>query len=116
MFVQRRLTISSGMGVTNAATWDENTSLATAGIEFNKCLRNYRGNTLAISLKGSVSFLDDHLGYDAEAALRYIIPIRRGRFGFIKGGYRYAQLKKERDAHLFSTTMDGAFLQVGFLF
>ncbi|MEW6352051.1 MAG: hypothetical protein AB1646_23620 [Thermodesulfobacteriota bacterium] len=115
-YVQRRLTIANQLGIGTSAVWDQNSSLATLGVEFNKCVRNYKGNTLALNVKGSVTFLDDHLGYDAEAALKYIIPIRQGRFGFIKGGYRYAHLKKERDADLFDVAMDGAFLQVGFLF
>ncbi len=115
-YIQRRLTVINQIGVGLPAVWDENSSLATLGMEFNKCVRNYKGNTLALNLKGSVTFLDDHLGYDAEAALKYIIPIRQGRFGFLKGGYRYSHLNKVREANMFNVAMDGAFLQVGFLF
>lgn len=116
MFVQDKLTIGGALASETAVTWDDDKNLAILGIEFNKCLKNYRGSTLALNCKGGIAFLDDHIGYDAEAALNYLIPIRQGRFGYVKGGYRYAQLKKDRDRQMFSTTMDGAFVEVGFLF
>ena len=116
MYVQDRLAISDATTGTNAVTWDDDKSLAVLGVEFERCLKNYRGNTLSLGCKGGIAFLDDSVGYDAEAALSYLIPIKRGRFGFVKGGYRYAHLKKDKDADMFSTTMDGAFLQVGFIF
>jgi len=116
MLIQDKITIGDMTGAATAVTWDDDKSMAVLGLEFNKCLKNYRGNTLALSCKGGVAFLDDNMGYDAEAALNYMIPVKRGRFGFIKGGYRYASLKKERDIEKFATTMDGAFVEVGFLF
>jgi hypothetical protein len=114
LYIQDKLTVSGG--AIASSTWDENKSLAVLGLEFNKCLKNFRGNTLAFTCKGGLAFLDDHFGYDAAASLNYIIPIKRGRFGFLSGGYRYAHLKKEKDNEVFSTTMDGAFVQMGFLF
>lgn len=115
-YIQERLTVGQTTGTATAVTLDDDKSLAFLGLEFNKCLKNYRGSTLAMSCMGGVSFLDDHIGYDAEASLSYLIPIRRGRFGFIKGGYRYAQLKKDKGYETLSTQMDGAFVSVGFLF
>jgi len=114
--VQDKLTIGGATGITAAVTMNDTKNLAVAGLEFDKCLKNYRGNTLAISGRGSIAFLNDSIGYDAEAALSYLIPIKTGRFGFIKGGYRYAYLKKDKPARMFNTTMDGPFVQVGFLF
>lgn len=116
LYIQDKLTVGGGTGITPSVTWDDDKNLAVLGIEFNKCLTNYRGSTLALGCKGSIAFLDDAIGYDAEASLSYLIPVKRGRFGYVKGGYRYAQLKQERDASLFATTMDGAFVEVGFLF
>jgi hypothetical protein len=116
LYIQDKLTVGGATGTTTSVTWDDDKSMAVLGLEFQKCLRNYKGNTLALVCKGSVAFLDDNFGYDAEAAFNYLIPVKRGRFGYIKGGYRYAYLKKERDQELFSTTIDGAFLEVGFLF
>jgi hypothetical protein len=116
MYIQDRLSVADATTGANAVTWDDDKSLAVLGVQFERCLKNYRGNTLALGCKGGIAFLDDSIGYDAEAALSYLIPIKRGRFGFVKGGYRYAHLKKDKDVEMFSTTMDGAFLQVGFIF
>jgi len=115
--IQDKLSVGAAGGtVGTSVTWDDDKNLALVGLEFGKCLKNYRGSTLAFNCKGGVAFLDNHVGYEAEAAINYLIPVKRGRFGFIKGGYRYATLKKEKNLDLFRTTMDGAFVEVGFLF
>jgi hypothetical protein len=113
--VSDRLSVSSA-GLTAPAKWDDTKNLAMLGLEFDKCLRNYQGNTLAISGKGGIAFLSDTIGYEAEAALSYLIPIRTGRFGFVKGGYHYASFKKDKGNEMLRTTVDGPFLQMGFLF
>jgi hypothetical protein len=116
LYIQDKLSVgSTGAGVV-ASTWDSDKNLAVMGCEFSKCLKNYRGSTLALNTRGGIAFLQNHIGYEAEAALSYIIPVKRGRFGYIKSGYHYAMLKREKDVNLFRTTMDGAFLEVGFLF
>ena len=116
LYVQDKLTIGGITTTAASVTWDDNKSMAVLGLEFDKCLKNYRGNTLTFSGKGGIAFFNDVLGYEAEAALNYMIPIKTGRFGFIKGGYRYAHLKKDKGHQMFTSDMDGAFLQVGFLF
>ncbi|MGO9567549.1 MAG: hypothetical protein ACLP5H_08420 [Desulfomonilaceae bacterium] len=114
--VQDKLTIGGAAGTTFAVTMNDTKNMAVTGLEFDKCLKNYHGNTLALSGRGSIAFLNDSIGYDAEAALSYLIPIKTGRFGFVKGGYRYASLKKDRPNRMFNTSLDGPFVQVGFLF
>jgi len=116
MYIQDKISVGSTAATAQAVSWDEDKNLALVGIEFDRCLKNYKGNTLALNLKGGVAFLDDTIGYEAEAALNYMIPIRTGRFGFLKGGYRYSHLKKETDTRMFNTTLDGGFLQMGFIF
>ncbi len=118
IYVQDRLSIRSAGGTATAGVvrWDDDKSAAMIGLEFNKCLKNYKGNTLAFNAKGGVAFLDDTVGYDAEAGLSYLIPIKTGRFGFVSAGYRYSRLQKDRNTRMFGTTLDGAFLKAGFLF
>jgi hypothetical protein len=116
VYVQDKLSVGEVTGTATSVTLDDSRSLMGVGVEFQRSLKNYRGNTLAIGCKGGLVFLDNHIGYDAEAGLSYLIPIKRGRFGFLKGGYKYAHLKKDKDAELFSTSTDGAFIQVGFIF
>jgi len=115
MYIQDRLSISQvGGGAFPTVQFDDDKSLAVVGIEIDKCLTNLRGTTLALSCKGGVAFLGDQFGYEAEAGLKYLVPVRHGSFGYIKGGYRYATLKKDVHFESFSTTMDGAFIQAGF--
>ena len=116
LYVQDKLSVGGTLATAPAVTWDDNKSMALLGIEFDKCLKNYRGNTLTLSGKAGLAFFNDVIGYEAEAALNYMIPIKTGRFGFLKGGYRYAQLKKDKPNQMFMSVMDGAFLEFGFLF
>ncbi len=116
LYLQDRLSVRDIAGTSPGVTWDDDKNLAVLGIRFDKCLRNFRGNTLALNVVGGVAFLDDSMGYEAEAGLSYLIPIKKGRFGFVKGGYKYSHLKKETDLEMFGTTLDGAYLQLGFLF
>ncbi len=112
--------VVGGAGTGNTATapviWNDSKNLAVLGLEFSKGLRNYRGNTLSLDCKAGIAFLDDTLGYEAEAGLTYLIPIKTGRFGFVKGGYHYMTLKTERSLETLNTSMDGAFVKIGFLF
>jgi hypothetical protein len=112
--VQDKLSI--GTGVTSPVVWNDTKNLAVTGLEFSRCLKNFHGNTLAFKGKGGIAFLNDTIGYEAEVGLSYLIPIKTGRFGVVEGGYRYSHLKKDRPTEVFGTTIDGAFLQVGFLF
>lgn len=116
MYVQDKLTIRQALGGLQNMVWDDDKSLAVVGIELSKCLKNFRGSTLAINGKGGIAFLGDNNGYELEAGLSYIIPIKQGRFGYLKGGYRYAQLTKDKDHELFKTRTDGAFVEAGFIF
>lgn len=116
LYVQDRLFIGETGAQGASVTWDDTKSMALLGLQFDKCLKNYRGNTLALTAKGGFAFLDDGIGYDAEAGLNYMIPIKTGRFGFVKGGYRYFNLKKEAETKVFGSTLHGAFLSLGFLF
>ena len=116
LYIQDKLRIGSGLGAYSTATWDKTQNMAVLGLEFDKCLKNYRGNTLALRCRGGVAFLDDSIGYEAEAALNYMIPIKTGRFGFVHAGYRWATLDQDKPQSMFRTTMDGPFLEFGFLF
>jgi hypothetical protein len=116
MYIQDKLAIRQALGGLQNMVWDDDKSLAVVGIELNKCLKNFRGSTLALNGKAGIAFLGDNNGYELEAGLSYLIPIKQGRFGYLKGGYRYAQLTKEKDLELFKTRMDGAFVEAGFIF
>ncbi|HMK37600.1 MAG TPA: hypothetical protein VK463_21185 [Desulfomonilaceae bacterium] len=115
MNIQDKLSVSS-IGLTAPVTMQDTKNVAVLGLEFDRCLKNYKGNTLSLNGKGGIAFLSDSIGYEAQASLSYLIPIKTGRFGFVKAGYQYEHLKKEKTTRMFGTTVDGPFVQLGFLF
>ncbi|MBM3301219.1 MAG: hypothetical protein FJY85_14850, partial [Deltaproteobacteria bacterium] len=87
------------------------------GLEFQRCLKTAaNGGTFSFDHKANVIFLDDVEGYDLEAAARYSVPLNCGRWGYVKGGYRFVQLKKSQSDLLLSTTLEGGFVEGGFIF
>ena len=115
LYIQDKISMRQTLGGINMV-WNDDKSLAVVGLQLNKCLKNFRGNTLALTCKAGVAFLGDHNGYELETGLSYLVPIRQGRFGYLKGGYRFAQLDKDTSSELFKTRMDGAFVEAGFIF
>ncbi|AFM24966.1 hypothetical protein [Desulfomonile tiedjei] len=97
---------------------DNDLNMAMAGLEFEKCLKSTRTKAvLSLACKASGAFLDDAVGGEAETALKYSIPMNNGRWGFVKGGYRYVTYKKKSDdARVFDMAMEGGFLQMGLVF
>jgi len=104
-----------GMGT---GAMDNDLNMAMAGISFEKCMKTTRTKaTLTMECKASGAFLDDAVGMEAESALKYSIPMNCGRWGFVKGGYRYLTYKKKSsDARMFDIAMEGGFLQMGLVF
>jgi hypothetical protein len=99
-------------------TWDESMNMAMAGLEFEKCLRTGRQcNTLSLVCKAGVGFLDEAFASDVTTGLKYSIPLNNGRWGYIKGAYRFATFKKGySDVKSLDTAMEGASIQMGFVF
>jgi len=93
-------------------------NMGMAGLELEKCLKTSRQcNTLSLECRAGIAFGDDGFGSDLSTGLKYSIPMNNGRWGFIKGGYRYLTFnKKYSDAKLIDTAMDGGFLQMGVVF
>jgi hypothetical protein len=97
---------------------DNDLNMGMAGIEFEKCLKTTRSSgTLSLECKAGVAFADEAFGSDLSSGLKYSIPLNNGRWGFVKGGYRYVTYKKKySDLKMMDTAMDGGFLQMGIVF
>lgn len=97
---------------------DNDMHLAMVGLELERCLKSTRlFNILSLECKAGFAFGDDSVGSDLSTGLRYAIPLNNGRWGFVKGGYRYLTFKKKySDVKLFDTAMEGGFLEAGFIF
>ncbi|MFH1116326.1 MAG: hypothetical protein V1792_20630 [Pseudomonadota bacterium] len=86
-------------------------------VEFKRCVRTAaNGGTFSWDNKAAVIFGDDVEGYDVEAGGRFSIPVNCGRWGFVKGGYRFVQLKKAQTDYALRTTFEGGFVEGGFIF
>jgi hypothetical protein len=91
--------------------------LAIAGLEFQRCLKTApNGGTFSTHCKAAFIFMDDSEGWDIEAALKYSIPVNCGRWGFMKAGYRFIDLKKSQSNYVLDWAMEGGFLEFGFVF
>jgi hypothetical protein len=101
----------------NTATFSKSMDCGIAGIELQRCLKTAaNGATLSCDSKASAIFLDDAEGYDVQAGARYSIPLNAGRWGFVKGGYRVVELKKTQNEYLFKNTLEGGYVELGFIF
>jgi len=111
----KTMQMQAGMG---GDIMDNDLNMGMAGVEFEKCLQTNRLKaTASIECKASVAFLDDAIGGEAETAIKYSIPMNCGRWGFVKGGYRYLTYKKKsNDARMFDIAMEGGFIQTGLVF
>jgi hypothetical protein len=114
--INNRISASQGFGV--SATMDNDLNLAMAGLEFERCLKTTRTcSTLSTECRAGLAFLDDAVGYDVSTGLKYSIPLKNGRWGFISGGYRRVDYKKKySDAKSFETAMEGGYLRMGLIF
>jgi hypothetical protein len=103
---------------TGGSTMDNDLNMGMAGVEFEKCLKTTRScNTLSLECKAGVAFGDEAFGSDMSTGVKYTIPLNNGRWGFVKGGYRYLTYKKKySDARMLDTCIEGGFLQMGFVF
>ena len=104
--------------MTGTERMDTDLNMGMAGLEFEKCLKTGRlCNTLSFECKAGVAFGDEAFGSDVMTSVKYSIPLNNGRWGYVKGGYRFATYKKKfSEARLMDTAMEGAVVQMGFVF
>ncbi len=102
--------------ILGTARYDNDKDLAVLGLELERYLTNIGDSSLGLKCKAGAAFLDNHFGYEAEAALSYALRINSRSYGFLRGGYRYAKLEKEKNNIKSGVTVDGGFLEVALLF
>jgi hypothetical protein len=99
-------------------TFSKSTNSAMIGMEVQRCIvKTCNGGSFSCDYKGGGIFGDDVSGYDVEVGGRYSIPLNRaGRWGYVKGGYRAIQLNKKQNDYLLNDTLEGGFVELGFIF
>ena len=90
----------------------------TAGIQLQRCLKTswVNGGTLSFDHSAAAIFLDDVEGWDLYTSIRYSVPLGCNRSGFMKGGYRYVEMKKQETNIVLNTAIEGGFAEFGFIF
>ncbi len=99
-------------------TMNMDMNMGFAGVEVERCLKSgtFR-QALSLVCKAGVSFGDDSFGSDLSTGLRYAIPMNKGRWGYLAGGYRFMTYKKKlSDFKEIDTAAEGGYLQMGFIF
>jgi hypothetical protein len=87
------------------------------GLELQRCIKTAaNGGTFSFDHKAGVIFLDDVEGWDVQAGARYSIPLNYGRWGYMKGGYRYVEIKKSQSDYAFKHALEGGYMEFGFIF
>ncbi len=99
-------------------TFSKNTDSSMVGLEYQRCLATTRnGATFSCDSKAGAIFLDDVEGWDVELGGRYSIPLNNAtRWGYMKGGYRLVSLKKSQSDFLLKDSLEGGFMELGFVF
>ncbi len=115
--VDDRIAVISSASIGQKSVFSNGTDAAMAGVEFQRLLKTTsNGGILSCDCKAGAMFLDDVEGWDAQASARYTIPMNNGRSGYVKGGYRLVAMKKSQNDFLLNHTLEGGFMELGFIF
>jgi hypothetical protein len=99
------------------STFSKSADAAIVGLEMKRCIKSTNnGGTLSLDCKAAGMFLDDVEGWDLQAGGRYSIPLNCGRWGYVKAGYRYVEVKKTQWDWRFNATTEGGYVEGGFIF
>ncbi len=112
-----KITVISSTFSGQNSVFSKGTDAAIAGLEFQRLMKTTsNGAILSCDFKAGGIFLDDVEGWDAQAGAQYAIPLNSGRSGYVKAGYRLAQLKKAQNDFLLKDALEGGFMEFGFIF
>ena len=88
-----------------------------SGINLRKCIRTLcNGGTLACDSEFSIGYLDNTLVLDIEPGMRFSVPLNCGRWGFVKGGYRWLSFNENRNDLQMNLYLEGAYVEAGLMF
>ncbi len=112
-----KITVISSTFSGQNSVFSKGTDAAIAGLELQRLMKTaLNGAILSCDFKAGGIFLDDVEGWDAQAGAQYAIPLNSGRSGYVKAGYRLAQLKKAQNDFLLKDALEGGFMEFGFIF
>jgi hypothetical protein len=116
-FNDQQFRLSSGICGGRCTTVDRTRNMVMTGIGIEKCIRTLcNGATLSCDSRVDIGFLDGVFALDVEPGMRFSIPLNCGRWGYVRGGYRYLNFKEDRDDLRLDTVMQGGYAEMGIVF
>ncbi|MBI4963533.1 MAG: hypothetical protein HY913_09680 [Desulfomonile tiedjei] len=117
VFNDQQFKLGNGICAGSCATVNRTRNMVMTGIGIEKCIRTLcNGATLSCDSKVDIGFLDGVFALDVEPGMRFSIPLNCGRWGYIRGGYRYLNFKEDRDDLRLDTVMQGGYAEMGLIF
>jgi hypothetical protein len=100
-----------------ASKVDRDRQMLMSGIDLKKCIRTLcNGSTLSCDTKASIGYLDNTLVLDIQPGMRFSVPLNCGRWGFVKGGYRWLNFNESRNDLKLNLYLEGGFVEGGLIF
>jgi hypothetical protein len=100
-----------------ANTFSKSMDTVSVGLELQKCvMTSSTGGTFSFDNRATAMFADNVTAWDVQLGGRYSIPLNYGRWGYLKGGYRYINQNKNQLDYALNYTIDGGFAELGFIF
>jgi hypothetical protein len=116
-FNDQQFRLSSGICAGRCSTVDRTRNMVMTGIGIEKCIRTLcNGATLSCDSRVDIGFLDGVFALDVEPGMRFSVPLNCGRWGYLRGGYRYLNFKEDRDDLRLDTVMQGGYAEMGIIF
>ncbi len=117
VFNDQRLRLNSMTCSGTGNRLDRTRNMVMNTIEVQNCIVTLpNGSTLCSDKRFGIGYLDNTLTLDVQAGLQYSVPMNAGRWGFVRGGYRYIDFKEDRNDLRLDTTLEGGFVELGLIF
>ena len=101
----------------NSTTFSKSMDTVSVGLELQKCMvTTSTGGTFSCDNRATAMFGDNVTAWDVQLGGRYTIPLNYGRWGYLKGGYRFINQNKNQLDYALNYTIDGGFAELGFIF
>jgi hypothetical protein len=114
---EQRVRVWNEVCAGRGSTVDRTRNTVVSGMELQKCIKNFcSGGTLSCDNKASVGYLDDTFSVDVQTGLQFSVPMNCGRWGYLKGGYRYMTFNEDRPDLRLDTRLEGGFGELGLIF
>jgi hypothetical protein len=117
LYNDQKLQLGSSMCFGQCSTLDRSRNMIMSGIEIQKCIKTLpNGLTFSCDNRFGIGYLDNTLVLDIQTGGQLTIPFFPGRWGYVKGGYRFIKFQEDRVDLMWDNVLEGGFVEVGLIF